>query len=345
MSADLQFWHPDHLGDAKGKLLYRYVNTLNTPITALTWLGNGAAIADVYELIFAKSGGTVTCTVDPLIAGSKNPYRDMVGKTVTADGATPNLTLVPGLSIVLSGSTDTGWKARASIGNYLETDGSCTPFFSYGIVEAGETSAEQRVAVKNVGADDAVNTVLYSLPGLHMSGGSYETLLAFVRPHSSPTRHKLAVAGSYAITFSDWKNGGSGKKTADIYVDGDLAVQDAEFDGATVYEHGSDNGYDDGADKLKGLQICLADVTDDPTAETITLTVRDGSTWVKYASDSSGTPGAFSHQDLTLTAAGQSTGMIPAGGAAFFWHRWDPPLATAPAALREMLPRLRALTI
>lgn len=345
MSADLQFWHPDYLADAKGKLLYRHVNTLNSPVTSTAWIGNGAAIADVYELIFTKTGPVVSCTIDALIGGSKNPYRDMVGKTVTADGATPNTTIVPGVSIVISASTDTGWKARVSVGNYLETDGSYTAFFSYGIVEAGETSTGQRVAVKNVGADDAANTVLYSLPGLHVSGGTYETLLSFIRPHSSPTRHKLATAGTYSITFSDWKTGGSGKKTTDIYVDGVKAVEDAEFDNATVYEHGCGVGYDDSADKLKGLQICLADTVQDPTAQTIILTIRDGSTWVKFAADSGGSPGAYSYQDLTLTESGESSGTITAGGAAYFWHRWDPPLATAPAALREMLPRLRALTI
>ena len=346
MAADLQFWHPDHLADAKGKLAWRHVNTVNTPVSSSTWLDDGTAIADVYELTFTKAGPVVSCTIECLIGGVKNPYRDMVGVTVTADGATPNTTVIPGIGLVFSASTDTGWKARVAVGNYLEDDGTYESFFAYGIVEAGNASVGQRVAVKNVGADAASTCVLYALPGTRHYGTDYEVFIAKIAPHTNPARHKLAVAGTYTITFADWKtDGGTGKKTADVYIDAVKAIEDAQFDGATVYQYGV-SGYVDGADKLKGLQITLCDTVVDPSAASLSLVVStEGYPWVEYAEDVSGAPGAYSNQDLALTESGEPAGTITVSGAAYFWHQWELPDAATAGAMRLMTQRIRGLTI
>jgi len=350
MPADLQLWHPDHLGDAKGKLQFRVVNTLNAPILsspAPTWLGNGAAIADVYELVFTNNAGTVTATRECLIEGTKNPYRNMTGVPVVADGVTVNKNLIPGLGLVVSASVATGWKARVAIRNYLDLadDGDYTAFLSWGIIQAGITQTGRKIAVKNVGDSDAALTVLYVTPGFYIAGGSYESFIAKIEPHSNPTRHKMAVAGSYVLTFADWKDAGGGKKSADLYVDGVKAIEDAIFNGTTLYEYGSGNGYDDGADKLKGLLIVLADTTADPTSLSLTLHVTADYTWVEFAPDVSGAPGSYANQDLDLTQSGQPTGTILAGGSALFWMRENPPLGATVGALRKRCLFPRGLTV
>lgn len=342
MAADLQLWHPGFLSSAKGRLLWRHVNTLNAPVTSSQWLDNGAAIADVYELVFTKSGGVVYVTVDALIHPARNPYRDMSGsRVVTADGTTAHDNVVPGVRLVFAAGTDTGWKARVAVGNFLNDDGSYTPFFSAGIVDEGTATTGQRVAVKNVGSDPAGACMLVSLPGLHWTGTGGTAIVKSIRPHTNTARHKMAVPGTYTITFSDWKNApsGSGKKSCDILVNGNVAVQDAELDGATVYQYGV-AGYDDGADRLRGLGIVLQDTTADPTGTSITLRVAaSGYTYHQFAPDSGGTPGAYAYQDLILTEPGQPSGLITAGGTAYFWHRFAVPEGAGPGPLRESTPR------
>lgn len=346
MPAELQLWHPDHLGDAKGKLQFRAVNTLNTPIVSAAWRGDGRAIADVYELVCTNVvGATATFTRECLVQGTKNPYRDMVGVTATADDATANPGLVPGLNIVLDGDIAIGWKGRVAIYNYLDDDGSYTAFFSYGTVQSGEATAGQRVAVKNVGDATGTQAKIYALPGFYWTGTSgAEGVVKAILPHTSASRHKLAAAGTYTITFSDFKDAGGGKKSCDINVGGTKCVEDALMDGTSTYEYGV-AGYNDGADLLAGLSITLADTTDDPTGITVTLKVTSDYTRMEFAPDESGSPGTYANQDLTLTQATKPAGTIEASGSAFLWHRDNQPGAAAPGDLRKYDIELSALTV
>lgn len=341
MPADLQFWNPTFLADAKGKLQWRHENTLNTPITSSTWLGNGAEIADVYELI-ALSATSVS--VDALIGGSKNPYRNMTGITVVADGTTVNKLVVPGVGLIFSASLAIGWKGRVAVWNYLETDGTYVAFFSPGIVDSGTSSTGVKIAVKNVGDAASGVTTLYQLPHARLSGTGYESFVTLIAPHTSPTYHEAAVAGAYAITFADWKTTGA-HKSADVYVDAVLAIQDALFDGATVYQYGAGNGYDDAANKLPGLQLILALTTADPSTLALTLTVAVGFDRAVVAPDVSGSPGTYADQDLVLTQSGESSGVIQVAGAAYFWWKLTLPGSDLAGAIRVLRPTLRGRTI
>jgi len=343
MSADLVLRLASQVGQPVGNLRLRTVNILNTPVVGTpTWLDSGVAIADVYTLtVTEKDGSTVTVTVD---CNTKNPYRNMTGVTGTADGTTVNRNLPPGVGTILSASCDVGWQWKTSIGAYMDVSGVTTDVLNFGVVESGFYTTGVRIACENVGDSPAQSTVLYSLPGLYFYGTSYDVLIKTIKPHSSPTRHKMAPQGTLTITFQDWKTGGTGKKTADVYVNASKAIEDAIFDGATVYEYGSGNGYNDGADLLQGLQIILADTTTDPSAITLTLKVADGWNWVEFAVDTSGSPGTYSNQDLTLTESGQPTGTITASHAAFFWARWKLPGAAEAGDMRKMIQRARGLT-
>jgi hypothetical protein len=341
MSASLILRNAADVGNPVGNLNLRYVNVVNTPIVSATFMDSGAEVADVYVLTFTVSGG-VSCVLSGLNA--KNPQYNRTVTGLVADGSTPNTDLVRGVSIVLSASLATGWQAKLSIGAKMDGSGNVTQILDLDVVQAGTNTAGARVAAENIGDAPAQNCAAYALPGLTYSGTGYDTIIKKIAPHSETARHKMASTGTLVLTFANWATGGGGKKIADVKVGGVTCITGAIFDGTTVYQYGSGNGYNDSTDLLAGLQLILANTTVDPTGMTITVVVSADYTWWQFAPDSSGSPGTYANQDLTLTEAGQTTGTILAGGAAFFWVRAAVPSAAAAGAMRMELPRLRGLT-
>lgn len=343
MPADLILRLASQVGDPVGNLLLRYVNTVNAPIVSASWLDRGWAVADTYTLVFTNAGGTVTCTVD---CNVKNPYRNMTGAPVVADGSTPNEGIVPGVGIVVSASVATGWTAVFSVGQSMDALGAVTPVLGFGVVEAGTATAGVRIAVVNVGDAPAQQTKIYSLPGLVITGTGLTAIVKKLSPHTSPTRHKMATTGTYTITFADYKlNAGLGCYTADVYVGGVKAIEDARLDGSTVHQYGDGIGYVDAVDALKGLAVIFANTSSDPTGLTLTLKVTaDAFTWLEFAPDVSGSPGTYANQDLDLTQSGQPTGTIAASGAAYLWARENEPEAATVGDMRCGVVRTRALT-
>ncbi|KPJ83957.1 MAG: hypothetical protein AMS19_02630 [Gemmatimonas sp. SG8_23] len=340
MSADLILRYPSQAADPVGNLHVRFENTINSPIDSIVWRGNGQAIAGTYELTFHKSG---VVTVDVLATGSgaasRNPWGDRSGLSVTADDTTENQDLIPGLGIVVDSSTDEGWEAIVTIGNYLSSGAVEEEVLEFEVVQAGLNSSGRQVACRNVGTEIAQGVYVYALPGFWFDGAGAETFIEKIVPHSDPTRHKLAGKASLVITFADWKDDvPSGKKSADIYVGANKAVEDALFDGITQYEYGV-SGYDDGNDYLAGLGIVLPDTTADPTSSSITLQVRDGYSWIEFAPDVSGSPGTYSASDLSL-------GDIAAADHELFWIRAAVPSAAQPEDPCRMINiRARGLSI
>ena len=344
MSAQLVLRLASQVGQAVGNLQLRAVNTVNTPIVGTpTWLASGVAIADDYTLtVLSAVAGVVVVKVE---CNTKNPYQSISGVSATADGATVNKDLIPGVGIVLSASCDIGWKALVTVGAYMDNSGVITDVVGFGVVQSGMTSAGVRVCWENIGDAPAQNCVAYSLPGLFFYGSSYRTFIQSITPHSDPARHKLAPAANSTITFANWATDvPSGKKKADILVNGATAVVGALFNGSTVYQYGSANGYDDAHDYLAGLAIVLCDTVSDPSTASITLSVASGWDWVQYAPDVSGAPGTYANQDLTLTESGQASGTVTASHAAFFWVRWAPPGAAQAGDMRKMVQRSMGLT-
>lgn len=342
MSADLVLRYGGDPTTGTGDLDVRYENTTNAPISSITWRANGQAVAGTYTLVFTKAG-TVTVDVDATGDGaaSRNPWGDRSGLSVTADGSTENLDIIPGLGIVVSASVDTGWAAKVTIGNYLNGSAVETEVLEFEIVTAGTNSSNRQVACRNVGTEVAASTTIYSLPGWYFDGTGAEEYIERLMPHSNPSRHKLASKGSFVITFTDRKlDGGTGKYTVDIMVDGNKAVEDAQMDGLSVYEYGV-AGYDDGNDYLAGMGIILPDTTADPTSSSITVYVRDGYTWVAFAPDVSGSPGTWqtAGDDLVL-------GDIDPSDHELFWIRCEVPSAASPEDPCRMVNiRARGLSI
>lgn len=343
MSADLVLRLASQVGVAARLLRLRYVNTTATPIVSATWLDSGCAIADVYTLtVLAKVGTAATVRVE---CNVKNPYQNLTGLSCVADGTTVNKIIVPGVGIVLSGTCDVGHAAKMSVGADMDLAGIVTDVLDFGVVQAGVSTTGIRIACENVGDSAAQQTLMYSLPGLYFYGTAFDALIASIKPHTDTARHKLAAAGTLAITFANWATDGvTGKKKADVKVGGTTAIVGALFDGATVYQYGSGNGYNDSLDLFKGLSIVLANTTTDPSTAAITLKVADGWNWVQFAPDVSGAAGTYANQDLNLTESGQATGTITPGHAAFFWVRWSPPSAALAGDMRKAVQRARGLT-
>ena len=328
MSADLVLRDAAGPMDPNSNLQIRVENTINTPVVSAVYTGDGRAIADDYTLDFTVSG-SVTATVS-CGSGDKNPYQDLTGKLVVADGSTEVTELIPGVTLVLDASVATGWQAKISLGDLMDTSGGTTSRLVFGVTEVGTESTARRLAVTNVGSDSAQESVIDALPGSWYEG-SVEFIKSILN-HSAPAREKLAVPGDYTITFQNWADGtGSnlGYKTADVLVNGSVAIATAVFDGSTVYEYGSSNGYDDSADLLKGLQLVLAQTTDDPSSASVTLHVMRGYDWVEFADDVSGSPGTYAQGPLTLTESGQISGAITAGGIAYAWVKLVMPSSAA----------------
>lgn len=349
MPSQIQLRHPDGIADPDYNLTLRYENTVNTPIVSCTDLDTGQLLADVYTLAFTKTGGaftvTVTCGESP-----KNPFED-ADISITCDGVTENTNVIPGLSFVFSASIVTGWEAAVSIGAKMTSAGATTDMLNTGIVDAGSNSTAVRVAAVNVGDADAMVTTVRALPGFWWTQAGAGDVLAKVDQHADDTLEHTAVAGTYTITFTDWADGTgehAGYKTCNIYSDDGggavLVATTAVFDGTSRVEYGEDC-YNDADDPLPGLCLILANSTDDPSAVTITLTVRDGDEYVELAPDSAGSPGAYQSTDLTLTESGESAGTITTGGTAYFWYRVTVPDDGAPAAIRSVRLGIRNRTV
>lgn len=324
-----------------GTLAVRWANITGTPLTAAAPLDCGQEVADLYEVRFHVAGAVVTADVT---AGPHNPY-PATGLAVVADGATENRHLVPGAGVVVAAGVADGDHARVAVGYYLTATGAATPALATGVVETGQVSSAARLAAVNIGDRTAWGCSLIALPGFRWSPTAAGTWVKLIDNHKDASRERLAVTGTYTLTFTDWKDAGGGLKSADLLVNGNLAVSDAVFDGATRYEHGHAS-YDDLADLLRGLAIVLQPTTQDPAGVTITLVVDAGAyLWAELAQDVGGAPGVWGTTAVELTESGQPDGAIPAGGIAYAWHRWNLPDNATLGNLRLWNPRVKGATI
>jgi hypothetical protein len=264
---------------------------------------------------------------------------------VTADDATVNKDVVPGVGIVFSSSSASGWTAKVSVGGFMDSGGSVATRFNVGTIEAGNMSTQRRIAAVNVGSEDSSTTEVYALPGLYIGGTDVDEYIAFLKNHTDPSRHALATPGDYVITFQDYQSGTP--DTADVYVNkdggGDVkCIEDADLD-ETLYQYGV-SGYIDGNDALPGMAISIYD-NGDPTSKTFTVYVREGDDWIEFAPDVTGSPGTWQAGPLTLTESGETAGTITASGYAFFWVRVNVPLSASPGDMRFAMLRSRGLTV
>jgi hypothetical protein len=330
MSADIVLYDAAAPADPDSQLILRFENTINEPLVSVSWLDNGAAVAGVYTLVFTSSGGI---TVD---ITAEDPKNELVGTgiTVVADGSTVNKDALNGVGLVVDEAVDTGWTCKVSVGALMASDAGVTRRLNWGTVLAGAFGTAIKIAAKNVGAQDASESKVYSVPGYRLAGSNHELLFEQVTNHSDVSRHALGVPDDLALTYANYQTGTP--NTVDVYVDGTKAIEDAKLDGATLYEHGAGNGYVDGADKFPGMGIILANNPGDPTSWAHDLYVRGGYDWLEFAADVSGSPGSYSTGPLTLTEVGQNAGVILASQLVYFWVRPNVGSSATPGDMRLM---------
>ena len=339
MASAIQFRDASAPTDPDASLQSRFENTISTPVLSISWLDNGEAIAGAYTIAFT-SGTSVNVTCDD----PKNEHVQ-TGKTVVADDATVNKDVIPGVGIVFSSSSASGWTAKVSVGAFMAGDGSSSRRFNTGTIEAGELSTQRKIAAINVGSESSSETEVYALPGLFVGGTDVDDFVAFVKNHTDPSRHTAATPGDYVLTFADYQN--LAIDTVDVYVNKDgggavKAIEDAALD-ETLYQYGV-AGYIDGSDALPGMAISLFD-NGDPTAKTFTIYVREGDDWIEFAPDVTGSPGTWQAGPIPLTELGEASGTITASGFAYFWVRVNVPLAATPGDMRFANLRSRGLTV
>jgi hypothetical protein len=344
MGADVVLrWAADD--SATGSLDVRYVNTSGTPLVscvrrdlaesgyAYDGAYNGAVVADVYTLTFS---GT-TCYVNAAL-GTANPYHNpTTGVTIVKDGSSPNDLVVPGLRLVFSSGTGDTDTAVVSVGAYLSVGGVATKALNFGIQRNDGELVSFRAVVHNVGSSMAADVRLVPLPGSYYTGDLADTHVVRLAGHTDPDRARLAAAGSLTLTFDTWTNQGS-YYTANVNVGGGLCIATAKFDGETVYEYGSGNGYVDASDYLKGLQVVFAKTTTDPTSDTLAVVVRDGWEWAMVAADTNGNAGTYQNTELSL-------GDLAAGATTHCWLGWLVPEGQARGAVRLWVPRLAYMEV
>ena len=337
MSSEIMLRDAAAPSDPDSNLLLRWENTISAPIVSATFPANGKAVAGVYTIVGA-SASTINITAE-------DPKNELVGTgiSVVADDSTPN-DLGFG-SFVFSSSLAVGWTGKASVGALMAGDGSTARRLNTGTIIAGDTSTQRKVTAVNVGTEDSAETKVYRLPGFFVEGAGVEDYIEYIRNHTDPARHDLAIADDYDITFQDFQSGPP--ETADVYVDDGggpvKCIEDAKLDG-TLYQHGV-TGYIDGADALRGLGIAFIVDPGDPTSKTFVLHVRDSSEWLEFAPDVSGSPGTWSSGPLTLTQSGEVSGVITPSGQVHFWVRSVVPDSASPGDMRLHVYRVRGLTV
>jgi len=356
MSANLVIRDFAGRADSDGNLQYRWENTSNAPIadgSDVTWLGDGRATADQYTLEFLNGA---PATLVKVTCNSKNEAYS-ASKSVTCDngaGDTINKDIVPGVGLIFDPATTTGWKCVVSTGAYMDGSGNMSERLDFGVVEADtDTSLSYfAVSVENIGADDAQNCELISLPGCYHDD---TTFIYSFDNHTTDAYDKLGttIVGDHTLSFTDRQGPVGGFYNYDVYVDdptcsvaANLAITNAVFDGSTVYQYGV-SGYDDSLDLLAGFGICFHDIATNPVGTDINFTIYDGSTWVMMsAADAGGSPtGGYSNSDLTLTEIGETAGTITAGGYAKAFFYIDLPSAAAIGDMRRINIKARGLTV
>lgn len=340
MGAELDLRWASQASSSVGSLGVRFYNSSGTPVVSADRrdLGEGSYVLGQYNGQLIADTYTLDFTTGPQVAvtagmGSKNPWHNATPVSITADDATVHYGIIPGLGLVFSSGTANGNQAIVTVGAYLSSGGVDTNALNFGtLYNDGERTAF-RAAVVNSGDATAGTVQLIPLPAGYYYGTDAESIICRVGPHSSDTRAKMAQVTSYTITFDTWTNQGS-YYTANVNVGGSLCIATAKFDGETVYEYGSGNGYVDATDRLKGWQIVFAKTSTDPTAKTLTFVSAEGWTYATVAEDSDGAAISFGAGPLNL-------GDIDPTDAVYCWLATTLPEGLSKGAMRLWTPRFR----
>jgi hypothetical protein len=300
--------------------LVRMSNTSGTVLVSAVDADSGEMIADEYTLtLSAVGGGTGTVTVGAL--SPNNPFNGRVKTSVALNGSTIYKDIIPGVSLVFSGSGANTNTASVKTGSYLGT------FDSAGI-GGGIPSSGVRHKVVNSSA----NTVTAAKAELLTQAIMVKKIglaVSYVEPFADGATEKIAGGGSsrvmpYLLAISGVAGSGAGK-TCNLSVDGVTLGAASVRDRATgILVSGTglkaidSYSYIIATGPLTGLIFNI-----DPAcanSDTCNILIFP-SRYIQIAPDVAGVEGAYGVVDVDLTQSGQATGTILTSQAAYYWSR------------------------
>jgi hypothetical protein len=306
-------------------------NTTGTPITSVTPNAEGNLVAGIYNISFATGSVVPGVSATALIGCSdpKNPnINTSPGVTVNLDGSTPNKNVIRGLDVVFSssGSFNESWAGKVYTGAYYDATSGEVRVTAFGTQDAGQTSAGQRIALRNDGSTIGIDC---SVKIVNKARYQHTNGTPFVKTYQlqlNPTADADLLGK--AVAFANYTAGSP--PTIDMTVGG-VSYDLVNLNTGTTYPGGAALPIDgvtllkfaDGT-KYQGVVIVLSTTIMDNTP-TATIYVSDGAQFVEIAPDVSGAPGTYvaGTAGLTLTEDGGSNpGEIGPGSTAFYWQRF-----------------------
>lgn len=292
----------------------RKTNSVGTPLVSATANSSGEDLPDIYSLAFTSVIASTSATVTVSAASGRNPYNGRT-KSVLLDGTTIYKDVIGGVDLVFSssGSFIALWTAEVRVGKSFGSFNAFPP-------DAGTASDSVRIQVENTGGDTAVNCKARILPNAKRYRKTGITFFR-VRPFAEDAVEKLTgeKVVPYVVAASNVTGSGA-SKTMDVRIDS-LAQDVVNL--TTLVE-----GTSDALNVVDFYRITSGDLTDVEfmlnedavNSDTENLLVFEHR-FSQIAPDLNGTPGAFATVDVDLTEDGQETGIITAGGLAYFWLR------------------------
>lgn len=228
-------------------------------------------------------------------------------KTVVADGSTPNLSIIPGLSLVLSANAVAGDIFDIGIGCFFDTDsGAWIRVLPFDLIVSGATSAERVLYAKNVSGSTQGNCQVFVTNAMRVINDQEvdDPFVAFRQTGASNPTADSDSTGR-AVTFTGLVEGTP--NTISILVGGvgihvydvtnDALISNGvglQCDGTTVYR------FDDSTDLRSGEFILATTVSESSTA---TIFTSDGGDFAEISDGDTAFVAGYSGIYLTDTDA------------------------------------------
>jgi hypothetical protein len=296
----------------------RFTNTEGTPLVSIAPNGSGEAVAGVYIITFDDVAAGDVATASVVSSSPNNPNNTSGVRPaveVALDNATLHANVLGGYDLKFSDDMDFDdtWEIEIRIGHDFG------PMAAFG-AEAGEPSDSRKIRVENTGTGPGQACkvqVIKRVKTYRKSGVVFDEVSEF----SADATEKLSddQVVKYAITVLN-KAGSGGSLTADIKVDGALVTvlnlaSEVEDDSTGLNVNDT---YRITSGGLSGVEFKLSQsATNAALASILVFNER----FTQTAPDVGGAPGDWGDVDIDLTEDGQSTGIITAGGFAFFHIR------------------------
>jgi len=264
----------------------------------------GDPIAGIYRYEVEQISPSVQVSVSNVSNyDTGNPLLYSGNRTVTADGATENKNLIPGVAVVLANGLQVGDIFEIGIGCYWDSDiGEWFRNLAVGPVLPGFTTDHLRLQAKNISTYDLANCKLYATNGIWVENDQSESRPFYhTRQIDSLNPTADSDTSGRAITFDNFSAGSP--NTVDILVDGE-SIDVYDITGAATVTDGLALKCDD-ANKykfadgtaLQGLEFVLSSSLQE--SDTATIYTSDGGESVEIATENGSFVAGTTGIDLT----------------------------------------------